>query len=435
MRLRAGGCQCALATTSTSSCADVDDKRRAEQLHLARQQTAFLSPPVVSSWYWSPTSGNLLILLCLSMALWFSGIRRALSWNPYFSERSARSTRSLKLPDLFAPLGEGASSEFEINRHCKKVTDASEAWFREQCQLSVASTSSEKEEVQDSIDLKAGLLAAICFPAVDFGQLRLCADFLNWMLHFEYQLAFLDTAAARKLVQESLQLSEDPTSSVGESTGRALKRSVSFSAFPLCSFDLILIFSSILIRLQSKTNFFKRFSETLQAYVHVLDQQLQDRQQHVVPDIESYIALQREGGWPRLLFLLLECSQGLSTSEITWSKNRGLTQLTEAAADVLMYSTVCPFFLFSIFLIAHFFKCRISSLVRVASSTSHKLLHTTPSPSSPAKFNSRNNTNLNRNTSNLGAHAGIRPPSHPTCPSRSRKQASSTARASGNSSR
>lgn len=371
------------------------------------------------------------------MALWFSGIRRALSWNPYFSERSARSTRSLKLPDLFAPLGEGASSEFEINRHCKKVTDASEAWFREQCQLSAASTSSEKEEtqVQDSIDLKAGLLAAICFPAVDFGQLRLCADFLNWMLHFEYQLAFLDTAAARKLVKESLQLSEDPTSSAGEGTGRALKRSVSFSAFPLCSFDLILIFSSILIRLQSKTNFFKRFSETLQAYVHVLDQQLQDRQQHVVPDIESYIALQREGGWPRLLFLLLECSQGLSTSEITWSKNRGLTQLTEAAADVLMYSTVCPFFLFSILLIAHFFKCRISSLVRVASSTSHKLLHTTPSPSSPAKFNSRNNTNLNRNTSNLGARAGIRPPSHPTCPSRSRKQASSTARASGNSSR
>lgn len=178
------------------------------------------------------------------MALWFSGIRRALSWNPYFSERSARSTRSLKLPDLFAPLGEGASSEFEINRHCKKVTDASEAWFREQCQLSAASTSSEKEEtqVQDSIDLKAGLLAAICFPAVDFGQLRLCADFLNWMLHFEYQLAFLDTAAARKLVQESLQLSEDPTSSVGEGTGRALKRSVSFSAFPLRSFDLILIF-------------------------------------------------------------------------------------------------------------------------------------------------------------------------------------------------
>lgn len=178
------------------------------------------------------------------MALWFSGIRRALSWNPYFSERSARSTRSLKLPDLFAPLGEGASSEFEINRHCKKVTDASEAWFREQCQLNAASTSSEKEEtqVQDSIDLKAGLLAAICFPAVDFGQLRLCADFLNWMLHFEYQLAFLDTAAARKLVQESLQLSEDPTSSVGEGTGRALKRSVSFSAFPLCSFDLILIF-------------------------------------------------------------------------------------------------------------------------------------------------------------------------------------------------
>lgn len=194
--------------------------------------------------HWRPhslTTASLLAFICLTMALWLSGIRRALSWNPYFSERSSRSLRSLKLPDLFAPLGEGASSEFEINPHCKKVTDASDAWFREQCQLSTASTSSptsstsshEKDNThcEDGIDLKAGLLAAICFPAVDFGQLRLCADFLNWMLHFEYQLALSDPASASRIVQESLQLAKDPSAAVGEGIGRVLKRYVRYVAF------------------------------------------------------------------------------------------------------------------------------------------------------------------------------------------------------------
>ena len=97
---------------------------------------------------------------------------------------------------------------------------------------------------------------------------------------------------------------------------------------------------SILVRFQSKKEFFQRFSQTLRAYLHILDQQLQDRQQRVVPDIESYIALQKEGGWPRLLFLLLEFSQGTSTSEQPWRRSRSVIQLTDAAADVLMYSTV-----------------------------------------------------------------------------------------------
>lgn len=165
------------------------------------------------------------------MALWFTSLRHALTWNPYFSERTTtnRVPRRLRLPDLFLPLQEHSERDFRVNSLCKATSEASDAWISAILPLAGDSNSRTSRKLstiisEENIDMKAGLLAALCFPAVDAVQLRLCADVLNWLFHLEYRLAALSNHAATVLLQNLSQVINGRSDNIEGGFAEALQR-------------------------------------------------------------------------------------------------------------------------------------------------------------------------------------------------------------------
>ncbi|KAJ8522795.1 hypothetical protein ONZ45_g680 [Pleurotus djamor] len=84
---------------------------------------------------------------------------------------------SFQLPDIPSVIRD---FELHTSPYCRSVSDASEEWFR-QTHLANSRLSKEEFEVEDGKlrGIKAGLLAALCFPNYDAPQLRLLTDFLT----------------------------------------------------------------------------------------------------------------------------------------------------------------------------------------------------------------------------------------------------------------
>ncbi|THH07887.1 hypothetical protein EW145_g3074 [Phellinidium pouzarii] len=256
----------------------------------------------------------------MASALWNSLISHltAPSWIPYTTERGIPSPCRIKLPDLLTALPD-ASSAFRINGRCKEVSDASLEWVTEfRLRTSRSNRTDEPFMLEDSVGpvdegqydadeehevyIKAGLLAAMCFPTANYTQLRLCTDVLNWMFLLECRLEILNHADASKLLQ-----------------------------------DII----SILARLKRSPEspfIFDRFKNNLQLYLPSLVQKPMASSAQHIPSVKTYVTQQREHGWPALLFILIEYSQGLKLSPDTWKKTPSLTSMKEAAGDIVLYA-------------------------------------------------------------------------------------------------
>lgn len=66
--------------------------------------------------------------------------------------------------------------ELRINQYCRQVSLASKKWMEDSKTASGISRGEQN-------GLNAGLLAAMCYPTVDYGQLRVCSDFITWLFY------------------------------------------------------------------------------------------------------------------------------------------------------------------------------------------------------------------------------------------------------------
>ncbi|KAK0502165.1 isoprenoid synthase domain-containing protein [Armillaria luteobubalina] len=87
---------------------------------------------------------------------------------------------SFQLPDI---LSYSRSFDLRANKHCRRITDASEAWIRGQEPPILT-----EEECETLTGVKAGLLTSLCFPTCDGPQLRLFADLCTLMVYSNARL-------------------------------------------------------------------------------------------------------------------------------------------------------------------------------------------------------------------------------------------------------
>lgn len=64
------------------------------------------------------------------------------------------------------------------NPHGHEVAAASESWL-------LASAPMTAKKCREFKDLKAGSLAAMCYPDADKGRLRVCADYMNYLFKLD----------------------------------------------------------------------------------------------------------------------------------------------------------------------------------------------------------------------------------------------------------
>lgn len=82
---------------------------------------------------------------------------------------------SYQIPNL--PKLVGDQFRLRTNRHCRAVTDASQAWVTAQGFL-------DEEELEALPGARLGLLAALCFTTCDTNQLKVATDFVTLLMHW-----------------------------------------------------------------------------------------------------------------------------------------------------------------------------------------------------------------------------------------------------------
>ncbi|KAG2118380.1 isoprenoid synthase domain-containing protein [Suillus clintonianus] len=199
-------------------------------------------------------------------------------------------TVSVQLPDL---LSSCTPFELRANRHCRSVSQASEAWLRDAgLNLGV-----------EWKGIKVGLWAALCYPGADLTQLRLAVDFLS-LLVFEQE---------RERGHDGFGCGDGDENEV---------------------FDLI---SDRLSRAAYKSPaWYMRFHRSMRAYRDAR-QRLNSLDSTCIPDLETYVDLRRNASGLRMVFHLIEYAGGLNLSERA-SSHPILNKLTDQACDLIAWS-------------------------------------------------------------------------------------------------
>ncbi|KAG1756953.1 isoprenoid synthase domain-containing protein [Suillus occidentalis] len=196
-------------------------------------------------------------------------------------------TVSVQLPDL---LSSCAPFELRVNRHCRSVSRASEAWLRE---VGLGLKLEWK-------GMKVGLWAALCYPGADLAQLRLAVDFMSLLVY--------EQERARE---------RDGCSDENENEN-----------------DVFNLISDRLSRIAYKSPaWYIRFNRSMRAY-HDAKRQLHSLGSTRIPDLETYINLRRNASGLRMVFHLIEHTGGLDLP----SSHPVLKQLTDQACDIIAWS-------------------------------------------------------------------------------------------------
>ncbi|EJD05532.1 uncharacterized protein FOMMEDRAFT_145041 [Fomitiporia mediterranea MF3/22] len=274
-----------------------------------------------------------------------SSFQNLLSWtnNPCTESTSSTSPQQIKLPDLIAAFPDAARG-FRINSLCKEISDASDEWAVEVIGKSDTrvkkatsvnnsrvvlpeqhSGATNAEGSQDeTLDLKMGLLASMCFPFVDRTQLRICSDLVVWIGLLEHHLACCTLEAALDCIHQCRILAEnEPGFSDIIDTG--LPKGL----------------QSILKRLERspQSNYvYDRVRLAVHAYLKRLALQLSEPTRAILQNLKSYVAEQRIAGWHTLLFILIEFAHGLEKLQSVLQNNAAVRSVGDAAADAIVYA-------------------------------------------------------------------------------------------------
>ncbi|KAF8645362.1 hypothetical protein AX16_007865 [Volvariella volvacea WC 439] len=233
------------------------------------------------------------------------------------------STRtSFQLPDL---LNLTRPFELRTNRYCRDATEASEAWF-----MSLASGPAPKlalaaAELDGLKSIKAGLLAALCFPTVDAPQLRLLTDVLTVVF-----VVYGRLGSVGSLRESGWEFESDVS---GRSGVEILEEHDLYKH--------LVPRISRLISTNASESWKMRFDKAVQCYrsaqLAILRTRFTREGGGLVdsPDAEIYMRQwQRASGW-ELVFLLLELAQSLRLPDLKTQDEENLQALREATISVL----------------------------------------------------------------------------------------------------
>ncbi|TFK51361.1 terpenoid synthase [Heliocybe sulcata] len=172
--------------------------------------------------------------------------------------------------------------ELRVNPRCRNATTLSERWIMD----SGFVQRSQRPRLRAA---KPGLLAAVCYPTCDLGQLRFITDFMT-LLMFE-----------TKSMQLSSQL-----------------------------WQRVLHFRN--------PYWHARFQEHLHGFHEAHAQIARDREYNAVPDLESYIDLRRYSSGLEMAFDLIEYAEGLKLPEFVFD-DPVVQELRQNAIDIVSWST------------------------------------------------------------------------------------------------
>ncbi|KAH8103083.1 isoprenoid synthase domain-containing protein, partial [Cristinia sonorae] len=199
------------------------------------------------------------------------------------------------------------------NRHRKQASSECKQWLFRGGNLS--------QRKKDAFHgLKAGLLTAMCYPNAAYPQLRVCCDFMNWLFHLDNLSDDMTDRGTVRTAVDIMNTLYHPKSyrasyRVGKMTGDYWRRLI-LTASPGAQ---------------------QRFQETMDFFFQAVTQQAQDRQNGVVPDLESYISLRRDTSGCKPCWALIEYAYNLTLPDEVM-EHPIIVALGEATNDLVTWS-------------------------------------------------------------------------------------------------
>ncbi|RPD61335.1 terpenoid synthase [Lentinus tigrinus ALCF2SS1-6] len=195
----------------------------------------------------------------------------------------------------------------------QRVSDESKQWLLAGCRLS-------KKRRAAFDGLKGGLLTAMCYPLVDYDQLRVCCDFINYLFNLDDICEKLDDRKTASTANELIGALRNPhafrpTSAVGRLTQCFWRR----------------------LTATGSLNAQKRFIDTFELYFNAVTQQVKDKASNTIPDLESYINMRRDTSGCKPCWALIEYANNLDLPD--WVMYHPIVAgLGDAANDLVTWS-------------------------------------------------------------------------------------------------
>ncbi|TDL18758.1 terpenoid synthase [Rickenella mellea] len=223
--------------------------------------------------------------------------------------RPSASEDSFILPDLVSH----CKFPLSISPYSKKVGTTSHSWLVRGGNLSI-----KKEKA--NLGLKGGLLTAMTYPDAPRHELRVCCDFLTYLFHLDNISDCMDDEGANRtadVVMNSLYHSRTyhTSSRVGKMTKDIWRR----------------------VATTATKGMKQRFISTFDMFFQAVAVQAADRQDNVIPDLESYITLRRDTSGCKPCWALIEYANGLDIPDDV-IEHPVLRDLGEAANDLVTWS-------------------------------------------------------------------------------------------------
>ncbi|THH13873.1 hypothetical protein EW146_g6385 [Bondarzewia mesenterica] len=196
------------------------------------------------------------------------------------------------------------------NPHGQGVASASENWL-----LAGAHLSAKKRHA--FLGLKAGSLAAMCYPDSDKDRLRVCADYMNYLFKLDDWSDEFDAEDIGSMQDCVMSALRDPK---GFETDKAVGK------LAKCFFGRFVA--------DGGPGCTQRFIDTMVLFFCAVTEQALHRIHEDIPDLESYLTLRRDTSGCKPCFALIEYAAGIDLPDAVL--NHPSVQFLEDAANDLV---------------------------------------------------------------------------------------------------
>ncbi|KAG9313633.1 terpenoid synthase [Chiua virens] len=176
---------------------------------------------------------------------------------------------TIRLPDLVSR----CKFDLHIDRSHKRVSVESMGWLFD------GDPDLDEPSRRAFHGVKAGKLAAMCYPNVGYPQLRVCTDFLNWLFHLDNLSDDMTDRSIEKVAEVVMNSLHQPHTY--RSPGRLSRMTTE------------LVIGGRVIQTASPGTV-QRFLEGMDLFFQAVQQQARDRASGILPSVETYVALRRD---------------------------------------------------------------------------------------------------------------------------------------------
>ncbi|KAG1889039.1 isoprenoid synthase domain-containing protein [Suillus fuscotomentosus] len=227
----------------------------------------------------------------------------------YTSTLSDSEPTEFILPDLVSDI----HYPLRLNPRYYPISRASEEWL-------LTGTHLTELEITTLMGLRAGELAAACYPDADAFHLRVCSDFFNWLSNMDDWLDAFDVDSTWGMRECCISALRDPINSETEKLGVKMCKSY-FSRF----------------RQTSSSGCTERFIRTMDLFFIAVAKQADDRAKKRIPDLKSYITVRRDTSACKPCFVFIEYAAGIDLPDEVMS-HPVMIAVEEATNDFITWS-------------------------------------------------------------------------------------------------